>query len=47
MNKETRCPDCGSTKLQKAGKIMQRSGEKQRLKCTECAHVFYEEKGVR
>ena len=36
------CPKCGSDRIQKAGKVMMVSGEKQRVKCQGCGRVFYD-----
>lgn len=38
---ETRCPECKSTNIQKAGFAITRRGKKQRFQCRECGRVFY------
>lgn len=46
-DKWLRCPGCNSTSVQKYGKIMSRTGEKQRIRCTSCGKVFYQGKRLR
>lgn len=41
------CPGCDSREVQRYGKIMSRSGEKQRIKCMSCGKVFYQGKRPR
>ena len=42
-----RCPECGKREVQKYGKVMSRTGEKQRIKCMSCGKVFYQGKRPR
>lgn len=38
-----RCPQCGSTGLEKRGRVPFASGSRQLWRCVRCSHYFYDE----
>lgn len=42
---ENHCPECHSTKVVKHGTVVNVSGKRQRYKCMDCGHTFYNDKG--